>query len=382
MSRAADAFSPDEQRRYLRHFSLPDVGVEGQQRLRQARILLVGVGGLGSPAALYLAAAGVGHLGLIDPDVVDVTNLQRQVLYRTPDLGRRKVDVARETLLALNPHLDIAAHPIRFSADNAATLLNGCDLVLDGADNFPTRYLVNDACVLAGKPYVHGSIHRFEGQISLFATRGGPCYRCLYPEPPPPGSVPDCASAGVLGVLPGLIGTIMAAEAIKYILGLGTSLAGRLLLVDARDMHVRELQLARDPACPACGPNATIHSLTETTVSCAPIPETSMNIPALTPLEFKQERDANRPLVLLDVREAYELDIARLDPCIHIPLGELPARIGELDPASDIVCLCRSGGRSARAVHYLAQRGFPRVRNLTRGILGWSDDIDPTLPKY
>ncbi|HMP75797.1 MAG TPA: molybdopterin-synthase adenylyltransferase MoeB [Kiritimatiellia bacterium] len=382
MSRAPDAFTSDEQRRYLRHFTLPEVGVAGQRRLREARVLLVGVGGLGSPAALYLVAAGVGHLGLIDPDVVDLTNLQRQVLYRTPDLGRPKVDVARETLLALNPHLDIATHHARFGADNAAALLADYDLVLDGADNFPTRYLVNDACVLAGKPNVHGSIYRFEGQVSLFAAPGGPCYRCLYPEPPPPGVVPDCASAGVLGVLPGLVGAIMATEAIKYILGLGDSLAGRLLLIDARATKFRELRVTRDPACPLCGPHATIHTLEELRNTCATTPEPPMNLAALTPAELKQERDANRPLVLLDVREAFELDIARLDPCVHIPLGELPARIGELDPASDIVCLCRSGGRSARAVQYLAQRGFPRVRNLTRGILGWSDDVDPSLPKY
>jgi sulfur-carrier protein adenylyltransferase/sulfurtransferase len=376
------ALSDAEVLRYARHLALPEVGVEGQLRLKAARVLCVGAGGLGSPVALYLAAAGIGTLGLVDHDVVDATNLQRQILHFTADVGRRKLVSAAEKLRQVNPHLELRTFETRFAAANALELVRGFDLVVDGTDNFPTRYLVNDACLLAGKPNVYGSIHRFEGQVSVFGVAGGPCYRCLYPAPPPPGTVPSCAEGGVLGILPGLIGVMQATEAIKLVLGLGEPLVGRLLLVDALAMRFRELKVKRDPRCPACGVGAR-PALVDEPASCAVgAAEASMaSIPEVQVEELKRALDAGEDVFLLDVREPHEARICTLGGHL-VPLAQLPARLGELDPARDVVVLCRSGVRSARAVALLQAAGFPRVRNLAGGILAWAERIDPRMPRY
>ena len=380
-SRATGPLSPEEAERYGRHLVLPEVGPAGQLKLKAARVLLVGTGGLGAPAGLYLAAAGVGALTLVDDDRVDASNLQRQVIFTMTDVGRPKVEAARERLAALNPHVELVAHCQRLTAANAADLVRGHDIVIDGADNFATHYLVNDACVMLGIPHVHGSIFRFEAQVSLFAAGGGPCYRCLYPAPPGSGR-PDCAEAGVLGVLPGIVGSIQAAEAIKWIVGAGETLRGRLLRIDALSMKFAELAVARDPACPVCGDRPTIRSLVDGS-SCAVNPKeaTRVSVPEMTVQELKRRLDAGEDIVVIDVREPHEYEFANIGGTL-IPMGELPARIHELDPDREIVVHCRSGSRSARAVEFLQASGFDHVSNLKGGIRAWSQEIDPALPQY
>jgi adenylyltransferase/sulfurtransferase len=355
----------------------------GQQKLKAAKVLCIGTGGLGSPLALYLTAAGVGTLGLVDFDVVDYTNLQRQIIHSTPDVGRPKLDSAEEKLRALNPYVEIRKFETRLTSANALGIFREFDVIADGTDNFPTRYLVNDACVLTGKPNVYGSIFRFEGQASVFATKEGPCYRCLYPEPPPPGLVPSCAEGGVLGILPGLVGVIQATEAIKLILGAGEPLIGRLLLVDALAMSFRTLKLRKNPECPACGTHPTIKKLIDYEQFCG-IPAAqpqAANANDMTPEELKRRLDAGEDLFVLDVREPNEYQIANLGGYL-IPLGDLPKRVNELDSSREIVAHCKMGGRSAKAVDFLRQAGFKKVRNLAGGINAWSEKVDPKVPKY
>jgi molybdopterin/thiamine biosynthesis adenylyltransferase/rhodanese-related sulfurtransferase len=366
--------------RYGRHLVLPEVGMEGQRRIKGSRILLVGAGGLGSPAALYLAAAGVGHLSIIDFDVVELTNLQRQVLHGTRDVGRPKTESARDRLLDLNPHVSVAVHQTRLDAGNALGLVRDHDLVLDGADNFATRYLVSDACVLAGRPNVHASIYRFDGQASVFATADGPCYRCLHPTPPPPGEVPSCAEGGVLGVLPGLLGTIQATEALKLVAGIGQPLVGRLLLVDALSMQFRTVKIRRDPDCPACG-TRTIRELREESLACEVLAP-GERVPEITPLELVERIGRGDPLTLLDVREPHEWEIARIPGARLAPLSRLEDELPGLDPASELVAFCRSGVRSQTAGKLLRAAGFSRVSSLAGGILRYAADVDPSLPRY
>ena len=383
----AATLSNDEILRYSRHLIMPEVGMEGQQKLKAARVLCVGAGGLGSPLALYLAAAGVGTLGLVDFDVVDFTNLQRQIIHTTNDVGRPKLDSAAEKLTAMNPFIQVRKFETKLTSANALDIFRQFDIVADGTDNFPTRYLVNDACVLTGKPNVYASIFRFEGQASVFAAERGPCYRCLYPEPPPPGLVPSCAEGGVLGILPGLLGVIQATEVIKLILGSGEPLIGRLLLVDALAMRFRELHLRKNPECPVCGTNPTIRELIDYQEFCgirgSESQEASVTatVPEIRPEELKARLDAGDDIFILDVREPHEYQICNIGGHL-IPLGELPARMNELDSSREIVAHCRSGVRSAKAVTLLRQAGFAKVKNLAGGILAWSDKVDPTLPKY
>jgi sulfur-carrier protein adenylyltransferase/sulfurtransferase len=386
----AATLTNDEVQRYSRHLIIPEVGVEGQQKLKNARVVCIGAGGLGSPSSLYLAAAGVGTLGLVDFDVVDSSNLQRQVLFSTADVGRPKVQAAAARLTGLNPEVRVVVHETPLSSANALDILRDYDVVVDGADNFPTRYLVNDACVLLGKPNAYGSIFRFDGQASVFATRGGPCYRCLYPEPPPPGLVPSCAEGGVLGVLPGIIGTIQATEAIKLILGIGTTLAGRLLLLDALSMEFRTMKLRRDPACPVCGDHPTVTKLIDYQQFCG-IPAataaaaSTAAVPEISVEALKAAIDRDQAPWILDVREPREFEICRVPGSVLIPLGELPKRLGEIPQgagAPEIVVHCKMGGRSAKAVALLRENGITNARNLTGGILAWIDRVDPTLPKY
>jgi sulfur-carrier protein adenylyltransferase/sulfurtransferase len=380
--------SADEVRRYSRHLILPEVGMDGQRKLKAAKVLCIGAGGLGSPAAMYLAAAGVGTLGIVDFDVVDPSNLQRQLLHGTPDIGRTKLDSARDRLHALNPHVHVETYETALSSDNALSLLEPYDVILDGTDNFPTRYLVNDACVLLGKPNAYGSIFRFEGQASVFGATDGPCYRCLYPEPPPPGLVPSCAEGGVLGVLPGIIGTIQATETIKLILGAGEPLIGRFLIFDALRMRFRELKLRKDPDCPVCGTNPTVTALIDYEQFCGVTPRAEQaavngtTTDDITPRELKDRLDRGEPIVIVDVREPQEYQINRIEGSRLIPLGELPQRYEELDQNASIVCQCKSGVRSAKATGFLRSIGFKDVRNLSGGILGWIDQVDPTQPKY
>jgi sulfur-carrier protein adenylyltransferase/sulfurtransferase len=389
-SNAAGALSNDEVQRYSRHLIIPEVGVEGQKRLKNARVVCIGAGGLGSPASLYLAAAGVGTLGLVDFDVVDFSNLQRQILFSTTDVGRPKVQAAAARLTALNPEVRVVTHETPLSSANALDILHGYDVVVDGADNFPTRYLVNDACVLLGIPNAYGSIFRFDGQASVFATKGGPCYRCLYPEPPPPGLVPSCAEGGVLGVLPGMIGTIQATEAIKLILGIGNTLAGRLLLLDALSMEFRTMKLRRDPACPVCGDHPTVKTLIDYQQFCgipaaATAAASTPAVPEIAVDALKSAIDRHERLWILDVREPREFEICRIPGSTLIPLGDLPKRLSEIPRgagAPDIVVHCKMGGRSAKAVALLRDQGITNARNLTGGILAWIDRVDPTLPKY
>jgi adenylyltransferase/sulfurtransferase len=377
----------DELLRYSRHLILPDVGVQGQQRLKAARVLLIGAGGLGSPAALYLAAAGVGNLGLVDFDNVDVTNLQRQILHGTKDVGRSKLESASERLRDVNPNVNVVLHEVRLSSDNALDLVRDYDVVADGTDNFPTRYLVNDACVLLEKPNVYASIYRFEGQASVFWAAKGPCYRCLYQEPPPPGLVPSCAEGGVLGILPGLLGVIQATETIKLILGAGESLVGRLLLVDALGMTFRQLRLRKNPDCAVCGPNPTVTRLIDYEEFCG-IPRAKeeekreMGVPAITVQELKAKMDKGDAFVLVDVREPQEFAISQLPGSLKIPLGTLPANVNKLSTADAIVVHCRTGARSAKAVQFLMAAGFRKVWNLTGGIDRWAVEIDPSVPRY
>jgi adenylyltransferase/sulfurtransferase len=378
--------SNEEVARYSRHLILPEVGMEGQQKLKAAKVLCVGTGGLGSPLALYLAAAGIGTLGLVDFDVVDSSNLQRQIIHSTKDVGRPKIDSASEKLTALNPFLNVVKHETMLTSANALEIIRDYDIVADGTDNFPTRYLVNDACVLTGKPNAYGSIFRFEGQASVFATEQGPCYRCLYPEPPPPGLVPSCAEGGVLGILPGLVGVIQATEVIKFILGKGEPLIGRLLLVNALDMKFRELKLRKNPDCPVCGTHPTVTQLIDYQQFCGIVPEAKLaavqnGIPQMSVKELKQRIDQGDDLFILDVREPFEYQIAQIGGHL-IPLGDLPNRIGELNPSQEIVVQCKSGGRSQRAAEFLAKNGFAKVHNLAGGILAWSSEVDPKIPRY
>lgn len=379
--------SKDEILRYSRHLIMPEVGMEGQLKLKQAKVLLVGTGGLGAPLGLYLAAAGVGRIGLVDFDVVDFTNLQRQVIHGTKDVGKKKLDSAIESMSDINPHIQLDRHEVALTSENALQIIRDYDIVVDGTDNFPTRYLVNDACVLLNKPNVYGSIFRFEGQATVFAYEGGPCYRCLYPEPPPPGLVPSCAEGGVLGILPGIIGLIQATEAVKLILGIGQTLVGRLLLYDALGMKFRELKLRKNPDCPVCGENRTITELIDYQEFCgmphleAP-PEPVAATGDIEPAEVKAKQDRGDRFILVDVREVHEFQICRIPGSTLIPLGELQKRLGELDPASEIVAHCKSGVRSAKAVDFLKQAGYKRVRNMKGGILAWSDKVDPSVPKY
>src|SRR5271168_2392907 len=383
---ALPSLNNDEIARYSRHLILPEVGMEGQQKLKAARVLCVGTGGLGSPLAFYLAAAGVGTLGLVDFDVVDASNLQRQIIHSTKDIGRKKLDSAEEKLKALNPALNVVKHETMLTSANALEILKDYDVVADGTDNFPTRYLVNDACVLLGKPNAYGSIFRFEGQASVFATEEGPCYRCLYPEPPPPGLVPSCAEGGVLGILPGLVGIIQATEVIKLILGKGQPLIGRLLLVDSLNMHFRELKLRKNPDCPVCGKNPTVTKLIDYDQFCGIVPQAAPaqiqnGIAQISPIELKRRLDAGEDLFVLDVREPHEYQIANLGAKL-IPLGDLPARVNELNSSREIVVHCKTGGRSQRAAELLQKSGFKNVVNLAGGITAWSTDVDPKLPKY
>jgi sulfur-carrier protein adenylyltransferase/sulfurtransferase len=376
--------SNDEILRYSRHLIMPEVGMEGQLKLKAARVLCIGAGGLGSPLALYLGAAGVGTLGIVDFDVVDYTNLQRQIIHTTADVGRKKLDSAADKLKAINPLINLRTFDTRLSSDNALELFRDFDIIADGTDNFPTRYLVNDACVITGKPNVYGSIFRFEGQASVFATEQGPCYRCLYPEPPPPGLVPSCAEGGVLGILPGLVGVIQATEVIKLILGKGEPLIGRLLLVDALAMKFRELRLRKNPDCPVCGTHPTITKLIDYNEFCgirgeeAPV---ETGVPEIQVEELKRRLDGGEDVFVLDVREPHEYQICNIGGHL-IPLGDLPNRVHELDSSREIVAHCRSGARSAKAVNFLRQAGFRKVHNLSGGILAWADRVDPKMPKY
>jgi adenylyltransferase/sulfurtransferase len=376
--------SPEEMLRYSRHLILPEVGVEGQKRLKRAKVLLVGAGGLGSPLGLYLAAAGIGRIGLVDFDYVDFSNLQRQVLYGTKDVGRRKLEAAAERVTDINPNVEVVPYEAHLTSENALDIVPEYDLVIDGTDNFPTRYLVNDACVLTGRPNVYGSIFRFEGQASVFATAEGPCYRCLYAEPPPPGLVPSCAEGGVLGVLPGIVGTIQANEAIKMILGVGEPLVGRLLLFDALRMRFRELRVRKNPACPICGPNRTIRELVDYEAFCGirPEPAGANKDGEITALELKARLDRGARPVMIDVREPYESAICRIPGATLIPLREVPARFTELDPNAEIVVHCKMGLRSDQAAGFLRQRGFRNVLNLRGGIDAWARDVDPSMPRY
>jgi molybdopterin/thiamine biosynthesis adenylyltransferase/rhodanese-related sulfurtransferase len=384
---ALPELTTDDLARYARHLILPEVGMEGQQKLKAARVLCVGTGGLGSPLALYLTAAGIGTLGLVDFDVVDASNLQRQIIHSTKDIGHKKLDSAEEKLTALNPAIRIVKHDTMLSSANALEIIKDYDIVADGTDNFPTRYLVNDACVLLGKPNAYGSIFRFEGQASVFATQQGPCYRCLYPEPPPPGLVPSCAEGGVLGILPGLVGVIQATEVIKLILGKGETLISRLLLVDALNMRFRELKLRKNPECPVCGENPTVTELIDYDHFCGIVPETPQEknlkngIPQLSVKELKQRIDAGEDVFVLDVREPYEYQIAQIGGTL-IPQNEVPNRLAEIPRDREIVVHCRSGARSQRIAEYLKQAGYPKVVNLAGGILAWSDEIDPKVQKY
>src|ERR1022692_2126314 len=381
------ALTKDEILRYSRHLIMPEVGTEGQLKLKAAKVLLVGTGGLGAPLGLYLAAAGVGRIGLVDFDVVDFTNLQRQVIHGTSDVGRKKLDSAAARMREINPFVRIDKHEVALSSENALGILRDYDIIVDGTDNFPTRYLVNDACVLLGKPNVYGSIFRCEGQATVFAYAGGPCYRCLYPEPPPPGLVPSCAEGGVLGILPGTIGLIQATETVKLILGIGEPLVGRLLLYDALGMHFRELKLRKNPECPICGDHPTITALIDYHQFCGvpqqtPKQESKLTDDEIEVTEVKEKLDRGDNFVLIDVREPHEYQICNIPAAKLIPLGEVGKRLGDLDPEADIVIHCKSGMRSARACGILKAAGFKHVRNMKGGILAWSDRVDPSVPKY
>ena len=380
------ALSKEEITRYSRHLIMPEVGMDGQLKLKQAKVLCIGTGGLGAPLGLYLAAAGVGRIGLVDFDKVDLTNLQRQILFDTNDIGRPKIEAATNRLRNLNPDIQIDNFETRLTSENALDILKDYDIVVDGTDNFPTRYLVNDACVILGKPNVYGSIFRFEGQITIFGYPGGPCYRCLYPEPPPPGLVPSCAEGGVLGVLPGIVGAIQAAETLKLIIGKGEPLVGRLLLFDALAMRFRELKLRKNPECPVCGGHPTITKLIDYEEFCGIRGEESASpaqavVPEISPRELKARLDRGDDLFILDVREPHEFQICNLGGHL-IPLGELSRRVNELDSSREIVAHCRSGKRSAEAVEFLRSAGFRKVLNLKGGILAWSDEVDASVPKY
>ena len=383
------ALTHEEVARYSRHLIMPEVGMEGQLTLKAARVLCIGAGGLGSPVLLYLAAAGVGTLGLVDFDEVDYSNLHRQIIHGTPDVGRSKLDSAKARINALNPEVEVVTHEMALSSENALGLFADYDLVVDGTDNFPTRYLVNDACVIGGKPNVYGSIFRFEGQASVFATKDGPCYRCMFPEPPPPGLVPSCAEGGVLGILPGVVGMLQATEAIKLILGVGESLVGRFLLFDALKMRFRELKVRKDPDCPVCGEHPTVTQLIDYEQFCGIVPtataaatSSTEDADEATVEELKTRLDQHESFLLLDVREPQEFEICRIPGSVLIPLGDLPSRLFELEGRDDMIVHCKSGVRSGKAVKLLREAGYSKARNLKGGILAWINRIDPTLPKY
>ncbi|MEO8660666.1 MAG: molybdopterin-synthase adenylyltransferase MoeB [Bryobacteraceae bacterium] len=382
----AAALTQEENLRYSRHLILPEVGVEGQLKLKQAKVLMVGTGGLGAPLGMYLAAAGVGKIGLVDFDVVDHTNLHRQIIHGTKDVGRKKIDSAADTMHDINPNVELVKHEVAITSENAFDIIKDYDIVVDGTDNFPTRYLINDACVLLNKPNVYGSIFRFEGQATIFATEGGPCYRCLYPEPPPPGLVPSCAEGGVLGVLPGIIGMIQATEAVKLILGQGTTLVGRLLLYDALHMKFRELKLRKAPDCPVCGTNRTITKLIDYHQFCGvPDPQAPVAPPVkgeIEVTELKAMLDRGDKFKLIDVREPYEYQIARIPGATLIPLGDIPKRLAEISRDEDLVLHCKMGGRSAKAIGILKEAGYTRLTNVRGGIQAWSEKVDPSVPKY
>ena len=382
VQRNTAALSPEEIRRYGRHLIMPEVGMEGQKKLKAARVLLVGTGGLGSPLCLYLAAAGVGKIGLVDFDVVDQSNLQRQVLYSVRDVGRPKLEAAKDRILELNPNVEVESYDVRITSENAMAIIKEYDLVVDGTDNFPTRYLVNDACVLLGKPNVYGSIFRFEGQVAVFDAKRGPCYRCLYPDPPPPGLVPSCAEGGVLGILPGIVGTLQATETIKTIIGKGEPLIGRLLLIDALNMNFRELKVQKNPNCPICGPNATIKSLIDYEAFCGVAQAERLNEENEITVRELSDRMARGRVNLIDVREPHECEICRIDGSQNIPLGDIPNRVNEFNQTDEYIFQCHSGIRSARAVSFLRELGFRRVKNLVGGIDAWSVEIDPSIPRY
>jgi adenylyltransferase/sulfurtransferase len=379
----------EEIKRYSRHLIMPEVGMDGQRKIKAGSVLCIGAGGLGSPAAMYLAAAGVGRIGIVDFDVVDYSNLQRQLLHTTADVGRTKLESAKNKINALNPHVQVETYEEALSSDNAMRLFKGYDVILDGTDNFPTRYLVNDACVLMGIPNAYGSIFRFEGQASVFATKDGPCYRCLYPEPPPPGLVPSCAEGGVLGVLPGVIGVIQATESIKLLTGIGQPLIGRFLIYDALNMKFRELKLRKDPDCPVCGTHPTVTKLIDYDQFCGIVQPAqdhsagaTVNATEITPVELKKRLDAGETPFILDVREPNEYQINKIPGSTLIPLGELPRRYQELPKDRQIVTQCKMGGRSAKAQDFLKTVGFTDVLNLKGGILEWIDKVDPSQPKY
>ena len=381
----AGELSRDEIFRYSRHLIIPDVAMDGQLRLRNARVLLIGAGGLGAPNAMYLAAAGVGHLGLVDFDVVDASNLQRQVIHGTSDVGRPKLESARDTIREINPSVEVTLHETRLTSENARELIRQYDLVVDGSDNFPTRYLVNDACVLEGKPYVWGSIYRFDGQLSVFWAEHGPCYRCLYPEPPPPGMVPSCAEGGVLGVLCGTVGSLQANEAIKLITGIGDPLVGRLLIYDALELSFKDIRVRKDPECAVCGKNPTITDLIDYEEFCGTVSDEAQRAVAgstLTAPQLKELLDRGERLALIDVREPAEWQINRLPGAKLIPLGELPNRLAELPQTEPVVLYCKSGVRSAEALALVKQSGFANARHLGGGIASWARTVDPEMPRY
>ena len=389
----ATSLNKDEILRYSRHLILPEVGMEGQLKLKNAKVLMVGAGGLGAPLGLYLAASGVGRIGVVDFDVVDYTNLQRQVIHGTKDVGRKKLDSAADSMLDINPYMTVDKFDTAITSENALDIIKDYDMVVDGTDNFPTRYLINDACVLLKKPNVYGSIFRFEGQATIFAYPGGPCYRCLYPEPPPPGLVPSCAEGGVLGILPGTIGLIQATEAVKLILGVGETLVGRLLLYDALAMRFRELKLRRNVECPVCGDHPSIHELIDYHQFCGvpnpaevtPVAEQQAGYMSDTEIDavaLKARLDRGDKFQFIDVREPNEYQIASIPGAKLIPLGDVPKRVGELDPNTEVIVHCKMGGRSAKACDFLRQSGFKNVKNMLGGITAWSDKIDPSVPKY
>ncbi|MFZ2276713.1 MAG: molybdopterin-synthase adenylyltransferase MoeB [Prosthecobacter sp.] len=376
-------FTPDELSRYARHLAIPEFGIEGQRKLKAARVLCIGAGGLGSPITMYLAAAGIGGIGLVDPDVVEITNLQRQILFGQKDLGRKKLDAARDRLADINPHVDIQVYPELFTAANAMKIAADYDVIIDGTDNFPTRYLSNDVAVWLRKPNVYGSILRFDGQVGVFAPHlGAPCYRCMCPQPPPPGMVPSCAEGGVLGVLPGLIGTMQALEAIKLITGIGQPLLGKLMHVDTLSMRFRTLTLRRDPGCPVCGDHPTITEPIDYQGFCGITAAAPPDVPTMTVHELKELREAGDNHFLLDVREPHEQSISRISGAVLIPLGELGTRTAELPRDRRILVHCKSGGRSARAVSLLREQGFENVWNISGGIIAWAREIDPSMAEY
>ena len=380
-SRATEhPLSEAERSRYARHLTLPEVGPEGQRRLKASRVLCLGAGGLGSPVTMYLAAAGIGEIGLVDDDRVDFSNLQRQILHGTSDVDRLKIDSARDRLAEINPEVRVTTFETRFTAENAAAIAEPYDLIIDGTDNFPTRYLSNDLAVLTKKPNVYGSIYRFEGQVSVFAPHlGGPCYRCLFPEPPAPALVPSCAEGGVLGILPGIVGAMQANEAVKLLLGLGDPLIGRLVHFDALAFRFREIKLRRDPHCAACGDSPTLTKLQDLEFACDMTPP---SLPEINVQQLKDRLDQGTPFVLLDVREPAEIEVACLPGSVKIPLGELPARLGELDPSGEVIIHCKAGGRSAKALQLLLDSGFTNASHVQGGINAWSKEIDPSVPLY